>query len=56
MEVTKYFGKLLSVAVVSAALQGMGAPDCSPADLLHRWSFIGNYNDVVCVLPDAASF
>ena len=47
MGITKYFGRLLSVAVVSVALQGMGAADCSPADLLHRWSFTGNYNDVV---------
>lgn len=47
MDITKYFGRLLSVAVVSVALQGLGAADCSPEDLLHRWSFNGNYNDPI---------
>jgi len=41
------FGKILSALVASAGLGAFGAADCASSDLIHRWSFTGNYDDSV---------
>jgi len=44
---SRKIGKILSALVAVVGLGTYGSGDCASSDLLHRWSFTGNYDDSV---------